>query len=275
MKSLKYYSWRIVLAIFILAILQLIFSVIFGIEVNQAEIGWALLSNLLIVLALTYAVVRSNGYGFKLESAIFLMFFGIYVFNTQIEAIFFQLQIPRSEVIRQILSGLLITFLFSPALVFIMDKIHISNTDVKSPIQPSVPILGYVWRFIVCDISYVFLYFLAGAIIYPYVKEFYTETAQMPAADKILLMQLFRGVVYVIVTLPVIRMFKGKRLETALMIGLQLSILGGIAPLLLPNPYMPEPIRLVHGFEVGISNFIYGAIIGFLFGRKTSKMVEK
>ncbi len=45
-------------------------------------------------------------------------------------------------------------------------------------------------------------------------------------------------------------------------------VLGGIAPLLLPNPFMPSGIRLAHGFEVGISNFLFGMIVGAALASK-------
>jgi hypothetical protein len=268
MKSFIDYLWRILLAIFLLTVLQVVFGFTFGTEETVTGLGWILLSNLLIVLVLTYAVVRSDAYGLKLAGAVFLLFFGISVFNTQIEAIFFQLQIPRTESLNMVLQGLLVALIFSAVVVFLLDKRHKPASKVESRARASISIIGYVWRFVVCDISYVILYCIAGAIILPYVQDFYSNIAQMPAVDKVLIMQVFRGLIYVIVTLPVIRMIKTKRWEAALMIGLQLSILGGIAPLLPPNPYMPPEIRLVHGIEIGISNFIYGAIIGLLFASK-------
>ncbi|HEX5426443.1 MAG TPA: hypothetical protein VFW94_23035, partial [Candidatus Acidoferrales bacterium] len=56
----------------------------------------------------------------------------------------------------------------------------------------------------------------------------------------------------------------------ALFLGAAYSILGGIAPLLLPNPFMPPNIRLAHGFEVGISNFVFGMIVGWALTAKRS-----
>lgn len=268
MKSFTDYLWRIVLAVFVLTVLQLVFGFIFGTDGTIAGLGWTLLSNSLIVLVVAYAVLRSDAYGLRLVGAIFLMFFGIHAFNTQVEAIFFQLQISRTESVNMVLQGLLVALIFSYILVFLMDRMHKPASKVESRTRSSISIVGYVWRFVVCDISYVILYCIAGAMILPYVQNFYDSLAQTPAVDKVLIMQVFRGLIYVIVTLSVIRMIKAKKWEAALMIGLQLSILGGIAPLLPPNPYMPAEIRLVHGIEIGISNFIYGAIIGLLFASK-------
>ena len=267
-KSFIDFFWRILLAVFILTLMQIVLSSIFGIGQQLTGLGWTLLSNLLIVLVLTYVIVRSDAYGLKLVGAVFLLFFGINVFNTQIEAIFFQLQIPRTESINMFFQGLVVTLIFSHMLVLLLGRMYKITSNVESKARSSISVVGYVWRFVVCDISYVILYCIAGAIILPYVQDFYDSLAHTPEVDKVLIMQVFRGLIYVIVTLPAIRMIKAKKWETAFLVGLQLSILGGIAPLLPPNPYMPAETRLVHGIEIGISNFIYGVIIGLLFASK-------
>lgn len=46
------------------------------------------------------------------------------------------------------------------------------------------------------------------------------------------------------------------------MVALLFSILMGFL-LLLPNPYMPEVIRLSHFVEVALSNFLFGWIAGW------------
>jgi len=268
MGSFMNYFWRILLAVFLLVVLQAILGFIFAIEETLTGLPLIFLSNLLMGSVLTYVIVRSDAYGLKLVGAVFLLFFGINVFNTQIEAIFFQLQIPRTESIKIFFQGLLVALIFSYMLVFLLDRMHRPVSNVESKTRSSISIIGYVWRFAVCDVSYVILYCIAGAIILPYVRDFYDSLAQTPEVDKVLIMQFFRGLIYVIVTLPIIRMFTKRRSETAVMVGLQLSILGGIAPLLPPNPYMSAEVRLVHGIEIGISNFLYGAIIGLLFASR-------
>jgi hypothetical protein len=58
-------------------------------------------------------------------------------------------------------------------------------------------------------------------------------------------------------------MLKVQRTETALAIGLLFAVVMN-AQLLLPNPYMPEPVRLAHLIETASSNFIFGVLIGWL-----------
>jgi hypothetical protein len=61
-----------------------------------------------------------------------------------------------------------------------------------------------------------------------------------------------------------VRSLAASRREAALLTGLVFSVIGGVAPLLVPNPYMPASIRMVHLAEVGVSNLLYGALCGWV-----------
>jgi hypothetical protein len=58
-------------------------------------------------------------------------------------------------------------------------------------------------------------------------------------------------------------------IKKAILIGLIFSVLGGVAPLIPPSELMPSYVRLGHGFEVGISNFIYGIVLAVLLRSST------
>ena len=58
-------------------------------------------------------------------------------------------------------------------------------------------------------------------------------------------------------------MLKGQRTETALAIGLLFSVVMN-AQLLLPNPYMPESVRMAHLVETASSNLMFGFFVGWL-----------
>lgn len=78
--------------------------------------------------------------------------------------------------------------------------------------------------------------------------------------------QLLRGLLWIGLSLPIIRMIQGRPCETAPAVGLLCSLLLTI-PLLIPNPYMPTPIRLIHLVETSTSTFLYGCLIGWFFMR--------
>ncbi|MGI8784575.1 MAG: hypothetical protein ACR2L2_13095 [Acidobacteriota bacterium] len=114
-----------------------------------------------------------------------------------------------------------------------------------------------------CDLGYVFFYLLAGMIIFPYVRDFYASR-ELPALLPLMLRQVFRGLVFVGLSLLVIQRATGSRREVAFIVGLVLSMVGGIVPLLAPDPYIPSYIRWVHGWEVGVSNLLFGSLVGWL-----------
>jgi hypothetical protein len=68
-------------------------------------------------------------------------------------------------------------------------------------------------------------------------------------------------------------MLKWKWPETALSIGLLFAVVMN-APLLLPNPYMPETVRMAHLAETASSNFIFGVFVGWLLTQRNSDDVR-
>ena len=82
--------------------------------------------------------------------------------------------------------------------------------------------------------------------------------------------QIVRAMCWVALALPVVRMLKGKWPETALAIGLLFSVVMN-ARLLLPNPYMPEPVRMAHLVETASSNLIFGVFVGWLLTQRHSE----
>ncbi len=293
MRRIVDHAGRILAGTIILSALQIVSSLALGTGDFLNDAGPVFLSNLLVVLILAYSAVRADATGLRLAGAIFLVYWGIYSFNTMVEAVFFDLSIPAGKLIAIMAQGLLLGVAFSPTLVILLGrwrkggagedarhgaKEHASRgageetragAGERARRGAAAGIFGLLWRLAVCDLSYVILYIIAGAAAFPYLEDFYTGAAIIPPLGRIVGVQLLRGLVYVGVTYPLIRMMRSGRLEKAVVVGLQLSILGAVAPLLLPNPYMPPPIRMVHTIEVGISNFAYGAIIGLLFTGKS------
>ena len=81
--------------------------------------------------------------------------------------------------------------------------------------------------------------------------------------------QLFRGLLWIGLSLPIVRMVQGRRWETPLAIGLLCGLLLTI-PMVIPNPYMSAPIRMIHLLETSTSTFLYGCLIGWVFTRLVS-----
>lgn len=251
-----------------MTLLYLAVSLIFGSTLKMSHYEWKLLSNILILIALGYYITNSNLNGIKLALSAFVIFYGIGYFNILDEALLFNVTDTR-ETISIMIKGFIVALMVSPFFVYLLGKWTSKSIDLKFK---SRPILGWIWRIILCDILYLLFYIIAGLIlqkVYPELMDFYKD--KIPSHALIINTQFFRGFVFVGIAILILRTLNLSLTKKAVLIGLIFSILGGIAPLIPPNEFMPAYVRFGHGFEVGISNFLYGLVIGLILGQKTIK----
>jgi len=230
-----------------------------GVALRPGALGWVALSNLLTAAMLAWLAAWSRLTGLRLAGWLAVVLFGIATFNNLIEAVFFHV-FGVAEFVRYVLQGALTAAAFAPVLVFIMGR-RASAGRARAAAAASRP---GPWRLAAADLLYLACYLGAGTAIYPWVREFYLDRDQ-PAQLLVAAMQLFfRGPIFIALTLFVVRMIDGERWERVLVAGAALSVVGGVAPLLIPNPYLPDVVRWAHLFEVGLSNLAYGAAAAWL-----------
>jgi len=187
-----------------------------------------------------------------------------------IEALIFNVS-DRPETINALIGGLFLTLSFSPLYVYILGKWRHQAVPINFQ---SRSIFTWGWKITATVLLYFILYIAAGmtlATVYPELLAFYE--GKIPSFELIFKTQLLRGLIFAGVALLVLRTTDLAQIKAALLIGVIFSILGGIAPLIPPNELMPLHIRLAHGFEVGISNLIYGILAAYLLVKKL--MLEK
>lgn len=223
---------------------------------------WNILTTALITAALTVLAVRSDWRGWKLGAAIASIPLAIASVNLLEGVIFLtnaDMQWGRIFLFTVVSSALTI-----PVWALLFGKRpHVP--EHSHPIE-SKSWGERVWKFAVSDISYLFLYYLAGMIIFPFVKSFYT-TQHIPSPGIIIALQLLiRGPVFVLLCIVMTRMLGMSRLTGAWAVGAIFTLLSGVAPLLAPNPVFPDSVRWVHFCEVTSSNLLFGAIVAWLWG---------
>jgi hypothetical protein len=231
---------------------------------------------LLETTVVAYLILRSRWTGWRLMAAIFLVFYGVTTFMSQIESAVFLTRLPSGTVPRLFLMGALIAAPFSVLSVLILGKRKAETVDAEPNSRLVMPPSEWAWKLVVIAITYLILYFTFGYFIAwrnPAVREYYggiDEGGFLGQMGRVLRntpwlipFQIVRAMCWVALALPVIRMLKVQRTETALAIGLLFAVVMN-AQLLLPNPYMPEPVRLAHLIETASSNFIFGVLIGWL-----------
>jgi hypothetical protein len=130
---------------------------------------------------------------------------------------------------------------------------------------------------LVCGFAYIFYYLLFGAITYQFfTKQYYPDAPAQVAKIGLWFwgIQLVRGVLMTLAVLPVIRTLRMSRLQAAVAVGLLIWIAGGLAPLVLPNPYMGPTQRLIHVIEIFTQNASLGFTAVLLLRRKSNKVAE-
>jgi hypothetical protein len=243
-----------------------------GLPRTLVQLGPFVLPGVLVVLALALVAASSHQQGWKLSGTLFVLYYGINQLNTLDEALLFKVGLKAPQLIRMMISGLFTSLVFAPLLVLILGCWQSKTEEEAKPLVPRSA-ASWVGRILLTDLLYVLCYFIAGMIAFPFVKDFYAGF-KLPTPTSILGMEIFRGLVYVAAGLAVVQGMKGERGKAAVALGLSFPILAGVAPLLLPNPYLPDYVRLAHGFEIGISNLAYGVLLGYLLTPKAASGLD-
>ncbi len=234
-------------------------------HVMQHILEWMFLTNAVTVAALSIAALRTEWRGWTLGVAVAAIPLAIGLING-IEGIFF---LPNSPIEwPRILVQVAIAAVFSvPVWVVLFGRRAGISQEHYRPIA-SKSRGERAWKLVVSDCAYLLLYFVAGTIIWPYIKDFYA-TQKLPSLSTILALELLlRGPAFIVLCLLLVRMLGLPRLSGALAVGALFTLISGVAPLLMPNPYFPDAVRWAHFCEVTSSNFVFGAIVAWLWGQK-------
>lgn len=291
-KSIIGLGLKVIALTVIMFVSFMVAGLVLGLQDEPAEEAGASMVPLLVVcflntVALTYPIVRSRWSGLRLIAVVFIVFYGVMTVMSQIEGVFFMTNIPASEISKLFLMGAIIALIFSPLAVLILGKIKL-DTAVDGPSSRLImPLPEWVWKLVVIAAAYLILYFIFGYFVAwqkPAVREFYSGSKELlgffPQLSAVLQdkpslipFQVVRAMIWVALALPVIRMMKGKPWEAALAVGPLFAVLH-TSQLLLPNPYMPQVVRMVHLVETAPSIFIFGWLVVWLLNRHHSSLGE-
>lgn len=216
-----------------------------------------------IVLAVGAAALRSDWRDWRLFRGIFLITAGVSLANW-IEGAWYLPNVGidwRATLIYDMVSLAVASLLW----LLVFRSAPVPESTVSSML-PERSLVQKLWRFALCCACYVFLYYLAGMIIFPFVRDYYA-TQHLPGTGQIVAMQFFvRGPMFILVCLTLLRMFRLPHLSGAVAVGLAFTLISGVAALIMPNGIFPETVRWAHFCEVTSSNFVFGFIVGWVWG---------
>jgi hypothetical protein len=254
------------LAVFVaISLIQMVVGGVLPIKFTPAPhtFEWLMLVNALLAAALVVLAVRTEWRGWRLGAALAAVPLAITSLNLLEGSVFLKTSgLPWGRIFLQAaISAVLIV----PVWMLLFGRRASVTGEHYHPIQAK----GRgerAWKFAVSDLTYLILYYGTGMIIIPYVKDFYA-TQHLPSAGTIVALQLMiRGPVFVLVCLLLTRMLGLSRVGGAFTVGLLFTVISGVGPLLMPNPVFPDAVRWVHFCEVVSENFVFGAIVAWLWG---------
>jgi len=214
---------------------------------------------LLLNFAVLWIVARaSSASGWRLVLMLFLVSFVVGSANNLVEAAVYGVLAPR-ELLAAGVPAAIIFAILSPAAVLFAGRWRSAPLPVSGEAITPLNLLGVV-------VAYELLYWTAGTLVYPYIADFYA-TKTVPPVYAVAALQVVRSLLFFGAASPLLRSgLRGAPLVLALVYG----VIGGVAPLLPDNPYMPPDIRFYHAIETSLSNLLFGLVVGYLFTRRRS-----
>ncbi|NUQ18495.1 MAG: hypothetical protein HOP95_08605 [Sphingomonas sp.] len=215
-------------------------------------LGLYLLLNFLVLWMVARA---SSATGLRLVLMLFLLGFIVGSANNLIEALFFRV-LQLRELAAAAIPAALVFAILSPLAVLLSGRWNnaAGRAWAEGGFTPATLLMVVV--------AYEILYWTAGSLVYPYIADFYATTRTIPPAYAVSAVQVLRSLIFVGAVYPLLK--SGLR-GAPLVLALVYSVIGGVAPLLPDNPFMPPNIRFYHAVETSLSNFLFGLVVAFLF----------
>jgi len=237
---------------------------------------------LLYTLVILYFIYNSQCKGWKMVGTIFLITFGLQYFMSQIETLWFNesINFPIKGIMAVVSGGFIMNLLFSVTATWFTGNFsslkESSSEKVKFDLMPMVK-----YFLLLSIIVWPVIYFLAGYLIawqFADVRLLYSGTVEMDSflsmmkvnvASGLYFFQILRGVLWILIALPALAIIRGSLVRKGVIIGLLFAVLSS-SQLLIPNPFMSDMVRMGHLIETAPSNFLWGFIIAWFFGKLIS-----
>ena len=226
-----------------------------------ALLWWSLASNALIAAVLTGLAARSSAAGWTKAAGLFAVAFGLSHLAGLLEAWVFH-----------VIDG--VTAVRLLAMAALTSAAACAAAARLTP-PAALPRQTIAWRpaplpLAIVSVLYLAAYFAAGILVFPFVEAFYA-TRSLPPTLLVVALQLFvRGPLFGVILAWIVGSTYGSRGARAAWAGAALSIIGGVAPLLMPNPFFTDAVRWAHFVETSVSNLVFGALAGWILQGESS-----
>lgn len=233
---------------------------------HGATVGWSFgvaLSSLLTSTALVLACDGIAGAP-RIEMIVILtwLYWGLSYVSNLIEALYFRV-IPILDAEKSVVGGLVIALLAACILV------SLSPVRSQEQLRPVRSAAHLWWRIPLLALLFFLVYLGAGIAINPWIKSFY-QNRPLPSLEQLAALQFCRGLLDIACIFPLLRRWAYSRQRAAWLSVCVFTVLCGWGPLLLPNRFLPAPIRLAHSIEMGASGIAFGVVTTMLLLKPVS-----
>ena len=239
--------------------------------------------------AVLYFIKYSTLRGWKLVGVLFILGFGLMYFMSQMETLWFNdsVKFPLMGILGVVTGGAIMFLLFSVAATWLTGRFKLIE---QSEIPPNKMEFSILWKkvLMISIVIWPLLYFSAGYFIawqFEAIRFYYTGSIEKESysfmfadyiSSNLYFFQIFRGLLWVLLSMLVLKYMQGTSVRKGIALVLLLVFLS-CSQLLLPNPFMPEAVRIGHFIETSIENALLAIIIvwvleGSFFVRSNSQV---
>jgi hypothetical protein len=237
---------------------------------GTGHFGWWFVSGVLIAASIAPIVIYGPQKMAGQFSVISLAIIVIGLVCTVSEGILFYPE-QRTQMEKSLWGGIVLYLAASAVMVVLARLLKLPRESALTVEPRSVTTIAPM--VLLSALSYVLYYMIFGAIAFQFfTRKYYPHATEQVAAlgGWFWVYQLARGLLMVLAALPVIYTLRLPRWKAAVIIGLFVWIVGGGAPLLVPNSGMVTLQRYEHIVEIFTQNFSLGVTATMLLRRKSA-----
>ncbi len=236
-----------------------------------------LLASLIQAAVVTYLVLEAKWGGWKMAGALFLLVLNMWWVQSGIESWpYLRSHLPPHFITRILVMGLVVAALFAPFAVWVLRGFRRAVPEgVSVPLRWSPA--RWMGTLAATTLAFVGLYYLCGYYIAwqnPSLRQFYSGTTEMrsfwgqiawnwSSTPWMIPLQAVRGLLFVALTLPAVRMLRGGAARVAIGTGLMYAVFDGSVGLILPNPILPPSVAHSHLIELAVWGVLFGVFVGW------------
>jgi hypothetical protein len=242
-------------------------------------------ASLIQAIVVTYLVLEAKWSGWKLAGALFLVVLNMWAQSAidslpYFRAHSFQGHVAAGFATQALVTGLVIATLFAPFAVWILGGFGRGTPEVPSE-RAHWSAARWIGTLAATTVAFVVLYYLCGYYIAwqnPALRQFYSGTTAIrsfwgqiawtwSSTPWMFPFQAGRGLLFVVLTLPAVRMLRGGAARVAFGTALMYAAWDGSPGLIVPNPVFPPSVAHSHLVELAVYGLVFGAFVGWLMGR--------